>query len=80
MSLRTFILGLSVSFGIAWLAVVVVPYFKMRDLAPITLNEATDGATGVFYPKRSGRVADGALVSPWPPFLGQMPVIVLEHD
>ncbi len=62
MSLRTFILGLSVSFGIAWLAIVVVPYFKMRGLAPIVLTEATDGVNGVFFPKRSGRVADGALV------------------
>ena len=25
-------------------------------------NEATDGATGIFYPKRTGRVANGALV------------------
>lgn len=62
MSLRTFILGLSASFGIAWLAVIVVPYFKMRDLAPITLTEESDGATGVFFPKRTGRIADGAQV------------------
>ena len=62
MSLRTFILGLSASFGIAWLAVVVVPFIKMRNPAPIELNEATDGATGIFYPKRTGRIADGALV------------------
>ena len=62
MSLRTFILALSASFGIAWLAVVVVPYFKMRDLAPITLTEESDGATGVFFPKRTGRIADGAQV------------------
>jgi cytochrome c oxidase cbb3-type subunit 2 len=62
MSLRTFILGLSASFGVAWLAIIVVPYFKMRDLAPVMLDEAKDGATGVFYPKRTGRVADGARV------------------
>ena len=62
MSLRTFILGLSASFGVAWLAIIVVPYFKMRDLAPIQLDEAKDGATGAFYPKRTGRVTDGALV------------------
>jgi hypothetical protein len=44
MSLRTFILGLSASFGIAWLAIIVVPYFKMRDLAPDrALDEAADG-------------------------------------
>lgn len=62
MSLRTFILGLSASFGIAWLAIIVVPFIKMRNLAPIQLNEATDGATGIFYPKRTGRIVNGALV------------------
>lgn len=62
MSLRIFILGLASSFGVAWLTVVVVPFFKMRDLAPIALTPATDGATGVFFPKRTGRVADGARV------------------
>ncbi len=62
MSLRTFILGLSASFGIAWLAIVVVPFIKMRNLAPIQLNEATDGTTGIFFPKRTGRVADGAQI------------------
>lgn len=62
MSLRTFILGLSASFGVAWLAIIIVPFFKMRDLAPIPLTQATDGAVGIFFPKRSGRVADGALV------------------
>jgi cytochrome c oxidase cbb3-type subunit 2 len=62
MSFRTFILGLSASFGVAWLAIVVVPFVKMRNLAPVELNEATDGTTGVFFPKRTGRVTDGALV------------------
>lgn len=62
MSLRTFIFGLSASFGVAWLAILVVPFVKMRNLAPIELNEATDGATGIFHPKRTGRIADGAQV------------------
>ncbi len=61
MSLRTFILGLTASFGAAWLAMVVVPYFKMRDLAPIA-DPAAKSATPIFYPKRTGRVADGAKV------------------
>lgn len=61
MSLRTFILGLSASFGIAWLAIIVIPFFKMRDLAPIEFPESTATA-GVFFPKRTGRIADGALV------------------
>lgn len=62
MSFRTFILGLSASFGIAWLAIIVVPFFSMRQLAPIQLSEAKDGTTGIFYPKRTGRIADGARV------------------
>lgn len=62
MSLRTFILGLSASFGIAWLTIIVVPFIKMRELAPVQFSEAADGATGIFFPKRTGRVADGAKV------------------
>lgn len=62
MSLRTFILGLSASFGIAWLAIIVVPFIKMRKIEPIVLNEATDGATGIYFPKRTGRIANGAEV------------------
>jgi cytochrome c oxidase cbb3-type subunit 2 len=62
MSLRTFILGLSASFGVAWLAIVVIPFFKMRNIEPIQLDEATDGATGIFNPKRTGRIADGSRV------------------
>lgn len=62
MSFRVFIAGLFASFGVAWLAMIVVPFFKMRALAPVELNEAADGATGIFYPKRTGRVADGAQV------------------
>lgn len=62
MSFRIFILGLSATFGVAWLSVVVIPYIKMRQLRPIELNEAVDGAKGIFYPKRTGRVANGARV------------------
>jgi cytochrome c oxidase cbb3-type subunit 2 len=62
MSSRTFISGIAASFGIAWLAVIVVPYLKMRNLAPAEFSEAADGKTGVFIPKRAGRVAGGAEV------------------
>jgi cytochrome c oxidase cbb3-type subunit 2 len=61
MSLRTFILGLTASFGAAWLAMVVIPYLKMRDLAPLA-DPAAKSATPVFFPKRTGRIADGAMV------------------
>lgn len=61
MSLRTFIIGLASSFGLAWLAIVVIPFFKMRNLEPIPF-EGSDSTAGVFFPKRTGRIADGAQV------------------
>jgi len=61
MSLRTFIIGLSASFGAAWLAVIVVPYLKMKSLAPVPFPDSQTTA-GIFFPKRTGRVADGAKV------------------
>jgi len=61
MSFRTFILCLSASFGTAWLAIVIVPYMKMRSLEPITMEEAS-GTNAVFIPKRAGRITDGAEV------------------
>jgi len=60
MSLRHFILGLSASFGLAWLAIVVVPFIKMRNLPPVTLTEEAD--SGTYFPKRTGRIANGAEV------------------
>lgn len=60
MSLRHFILGLSVSFGLAWLAIVVVPFIKMRNLPSVTMTEEAD--SGLFFPKRAGRIANGAEV------------------
>jgi cytochrome c oxidase cbb3-type subunit 2 len=62
MSFRTFFLSLSASFGVAWLAVVVVPYFKMRSIEPIPMGEDATGTNAVFIPKRAGRIADGSKV------------------
>jgi cytochrome c oxidase cbb3-type subunit 2 len=62
MTLNNFLLGLIASFGIAWLAVVVVPFFKMRAIEPIVVNDPVAGTTEVFIPKRAGRVTDGSQV------------------
>jgi cytochrome c oxidase cbb3-type subunit 2 len=62
MTFRSFAFGLTAAFGIAWLAVVVVPFFLMRDVKPVAFNEAADGKTGIYFPKRAGRVANGAEV------------------
>lgn len=61
MSFRTFILGLSLSFGVAWCAMVVVPFFKMRAIEPVPAPDSKSTA-GMFFPKRTGRVANGAAV------------------
>ena len=62
MSFRNFILGLTATFGIAWLAVVIVPFFKMRGIEPIVVVDPIDGSEDVFIPKRTGRVADGSAI------------------
>lgn len=62
MSFRTFFLSLSASFGVAWLAIIIVPYFQMRSLDPIVMDEEADGTNAVYIPKRAGRIADGSQV------------------
>jgi len=62
MSFRTFFLSLSASFGVAWLAIVIVPYFKMRSIEPVAMGEDATGTNAVYIPKRAGRVADGSQV------------------
>ncbi|MES2982499.1 MAG: cbb3-type cytochrome c oxidase subunit II [Verrucomicrobiota bacterium] len=62
MSFRTFFLSLSASFGVAWLAIVIVPYFKMRSLEPVSMGEDATGTNAIYIPKRAGRIADGSKV------------------
>ena len=62
MSLRTFILGLIASFGIAWLLVLVVPFVSMRSVPAVPLDAKADGKAGIYFPKRAGRTVNGALV------------------
>ncbi len=62
MSFRTFFLSLSASFGVAWLAIVIVPYFEMRSLEPVSMGEDATGTNAVYIPKRAGRIADGSQV------------------
>jgi len=61
MSFSTFFLGLSASFGVAWLAVIIIPFGKMRSLEPIAMEDA-EGTNAVYIPKRAGRITDGAEV------------------
>ena len=62
MTLRTFTLGMIASFGSAWLFAVVLPFFKTRDVKPVYFADGIDEKTGVYFPKRTGQVANGAKV------------------
>lgn len=62
MTFRQFAFGLTASFGVAWLAVVIVPFFQMRSVEPVAFDEIADGKEGIYHPKRTGRVLNGAQV------------------
>lgn len=62
MSFQKFTLGLVAAFGLPWLALIVVPYAKMRDVAVVSFDEEKDGKTGVYKPVRSGRISNGSEV------------------
>ncbi len=62
MSFRQFAFGLTASFGIAWMALVIVPFFLMRHPKPVQFTEKADGKEGMYFPKRTGRVLNGAEV------------------
>lgn len=62
MTFRQFAIGLTVSFGLAWLAMVVIPFFKLRNPSPVSFEEGVDTKEGIYHPKRAGRVANGAIV------------------
>ncbi|WP_193214448.1 cbb3-type cytochrome c oxidase subunit II [Luteolibacter marinus] len=62
MSFRQFAFGLTATFGFAWLAVVIVPFFMMRSVEPVAFTEAADGKEGIYHPKTTGRVTNGAEV------------------
>lgn len=62
MSFRLFAIGLTASFGFAWLSVVVVPFFKLRTPSPVSFQEGVDEKEGIYHPKRAGRVVNGAAV------------------
>lgn len=62
MSFRQFAIGLTLSFGIAWTVMVLVPFFLMRHPKPVEFTEKADGKEGLYFPKRTGRVLNGAEV------------------
>lgn len=62
MNLKSFILGLLLTFGVAWTAVIAIPYAKMNSVEPIEFDEFKDDQVGVYQHKTEGRIKDGAIV------------------
>ena len=61
MTFKAFIFGLLASFGFPWLVAVVIPFSKMRSLEPVRYEEGSK-LSGVFIPKRDGRITEGSKV------------------
>lgn len=62
MTLRTFTFGMIASFGSAWLFAVVIPFYKTRDVKPVEYAEGIDEKEGLYFPKRTGQITNGAKV------------------
>lgn len=59
MTFKQFAFGLTVSFGVAWIAVVVVPFFALQNPSPVSFQEGIDEQEGIYFPKSSGRIVKG---------------------
>ncbi|MDB4265269.1 hypothetical protein N9891_00815 [bacterium] len=61
MTFKAFIFGLLATFGLPWLIAVVIPFSTMRSLEPIEYEKDAD-VSGVFVPKRDGRINEGSKI------------------
>ncbi len=50
MNFRTFILGLTASFGLPWLCLIVLPAMQYQQLTPVAYDKEKDGVEGLFPP------------------------------
>ena len=61
MNFKTFLIGLTVAFGLPWVVAIAVPYVRMSHLEPIDFDEEVDERTGAYEFARAGRT-DGAAI------------------
>ena len=66
MTVRSFAIGLTLAFGIAWASVVVVPFFLMRDVKPVAFDEAADGKHQPAHSGSRQRTVGARPNSMWP--------------
>jgi len=58
MTLKTFLIGMLASFGLAWMCMIAIPVAKMGALPPVKMNAEEDAA---YYQRNtSGRILNGA--------------------
>lgn len=61
MNFKTFLIGLTVAFGLPWVFAIAIPYVQMTNLEPVYFKESQDGFDGVYEFTRTGRT-DGAAI------------------
>lgn len=59
MTLKTFLIGMLASFGLAWMCMIAIPAAKMSALPPVKMN-AEDEDAPYYQRKVSGRIKNGA--------------------
>ena len=58
MTLKTFLIGMLASFGLAWMFMIAIPVAKMGALPPVKMNAEEDA--DYYQHKTSGRILNGA--------------------
>jgi len=58
MTFKSFLIGMCLSFGVAWMFVIAIPTAKMNNLSPVKMSNEDDAP--YYQHKTSGRIRNGA--------------------
>ena len=58
MTLKTFLIGMFASFGLAWICIIAIPVASMAERAPVKMNDDDDAP--LYQHGVSGRIVNGA--------------------
>lgn len=61
MTIKTFLIGMLASFGVAWMCIIAIPAAKMSALSPVKMNVEDEDAP-YYQRKVAGRVMSGAAI------------------
>lgn len=62
MTVKTFFIGIIASFALPWIAVVAVPFAKMRNVEIPQYDISKDGKEGPYAPVKSGLIQSGSSI------------------